>query len=431
MYTLRRFHGARFARMNAIIDSLGGHITSYINVAGNATLPLPEVCEVQSWPATACRAEGHRDARLSPATTPIDEAEVLIEDRTRDLFDLDHSYEITAQPHSATQANQIVFRAMLGRPGESVAALSPTDGGHISHSLGLPPSTSSTPFPLTPYGIDYDMLAASLRGRPPTVIAAGATSYPLGIDWARLREIADQFGAHLHADLAHAAPFVAAGLHPPAFPFVDSATLDVNKNLHGPKGGILIYRTGIRSQVRRATFPLVQTSPNTSGLLSKAACLSYWTREQVSAHASSMLRLARILSSRLSETLGAPVFGTTESHLLLFDVSAISGDGRAAEEALEKAHILVNRNQVPGDTRSPWAPSGIRLGTAAITLLGYADEDVEALGDAICAVLLGSNEHSDIVTRLIETYHRPLVSISNGESQRSPTLCPTRSAGSS
>ena len=218
MYTLRRFHGARFARMNAIIDSLGGHITSYVNVAGNATLPLPEVCEAQGWPATACRAEGHRDARLSPATTPIDEAEALIEDRTRDLFDLDHSYEITAQPHSATQANQIVFRAMLGRPGESVAALSPTDGGHISHSLGLPSSTSFTPFPLGPYGIDYDMLAGSLRGRPPTVIAAGATSYPLGINWARLREIADQFGAHLHADLAHAAPFVAAGLHPPAFP---------------------------------------------------------------------------------------------------------------------------------------------------------------------------------------------------------------------
>lgn len=212
---------------------------------------------------------------------------------------------------------------------------------------------------------------------------------------------------------------------------MDSATLDVNKNLHGPKGGILVYRTGSRDKIRRATFPLVQTSPNTSGLLSKAACLSYWTREQVSAHASSMLRLARILSSHLSETLGEPVFGITESHLLLFDVSAISDDGRVAEEALERARILVNRNQVPGDTRSPWAPSGIRLGTAAITILGYADEDVEALGDAISAVLRGSSDHGDIITRLLETYHRPLVSIANAESQLSPRLSPTRSAGSS
>lgn len=426
MYTLRRFHGTRFARINAIIDSLGGHITSYVNIAGNATLPLPEVCEAQGWPATACRAEGHRDARLSPATTPIDEAEELVEDRTRDLFDLDDSYEITAQPHSATQANQIVFRAMLGRPGESVAALSPTDGGHISHSLGLPSSTCFTPFPLARSGIDYEMLAVSLRDRPPTVIAAGATSYPLGIDWARLRQLADQFGAHLHADLAHAAPFIAAGLHPPAFPFVDSATLDVNKNLHGPKGGILVYRARSRDKIRRATFPLVQTSPNTSGLLSKAACLSYWTSEQVSAHASSMVRLARILSSRLSETLGEPIFGTTESHLLLFDVSAVSGDGRTAEEALEQARILVNRNQVPGDTRSPWAPSGIRLGTAAITFLGYTDEDVRALGDVICAVLQGSSANDDTVMRLLDTYHRPLVSIANEASQLPPRSYRTR-----
>jgi glycine hydroxymethyltransferase len=421
MYTLRRFHGSRFARINAIIDSLGGHITSYVNIAGNATLPLPEVCEAQGLPATACRAEGHRDARLSPATDPIDEAEELVEDRTRELFGLDDSYEITAQPHSATQANQIVFRAMLSCPGGSVAALSPTDGGHISHSLALPSSTSFTPFPLTRCGIDYDRLAASLRDRPPTVIAAGATSYPLGIDWARLREVADQFGAHLHADLAHAAPFVAAGLHPPAFPFVDSATLDVNKNLHGPKGGILVYRTSSRDKIRRATFPLVQTSPNTIGLLSKAVCLSYWTREQVSAHASSMVRLARILSSRLSETLGEPIFGATESHLLLFDVSAVSGDGRTAEEALEQARILVNRNQVPGDTCSPWAPSGIRLGTAAITFLGYSDEDVRALGDVICAVLEGSSVDDDIVMRLLETYHRPLVNIANEASQLPPT----------
>ncbi len=430
MYTLRRFHGSRFARINAIIDSLGGHITSYVNIAGNATLPLPEVCEAQGWPATACRAEGHRDARLSAATDPIDAAEELVEDRTRELFHLDDSYEITAQPHSATQANQIVFRAMLG-PGASVAALSPTDGGHISHSLGLLSSTDFTPFPLAQHGIDYDALVARLRDRPPTLLTAGATSYPLGVDWARLRDIADRFGAHLHADLAHAAPFVAAGLHPPAFPFVDSATLDVNKNLHGPKGGILVYRASNRDRIRRATFPLVQTSPNTSGVLSKAACLSYWTPEQVSAHAHSMVRLARVLSSRLAMTLGDPVFGATESHLLLFDVSAVSGDGRMAEEALERARILVNRNQVPGDTRSPWAPSGIRLGTAAVAFLGYADDDVRALGDVVCAVLEGSGTDDDTVTRLLETYHRPLVSIANEANQLAPISYPMRSRESS
>jgi len=431
MYTLRRFHGPRFERMNAIIDSLSGHITSFVNVAGNATLPLPEVCEAQGWPATACRAEGHRDARLGPATAPMDEAEALIEDRTRDLFNLDSSYEITAQPHSATQANQIVFRAALRAGGECVAGLSPTDGGHMSLSLGLPAGATFVRFPLSNEGINYDAISDAVRTQPPTVITVGATSYTQGINWARLREIADEFGAHLHADLAHTAPFVAAGLHPPAFPFVDSATLDINKNLHGPKGGILIYRASHRDRIRRATFPLIQTSPNTSGLLSKAACLSYWTRERVSAHASSMVRLARTLSSCLSETIGEPIFGTTESHLLLFDVSNVCSDGRAAEVALERAHVLVNRNQVPGDTRSPWAPSGIRLGTAALTFLGYTDDDVNALGTAICSVLTGSAVHDNIVARLLETYHRPLVSIANGANRPAPTSYLNPAAGSS
>jgi glycine hydroxymethyltransferase len=431
MYTLRRFYGPRFDRINAIIDSVGGHITSFVNVAGNATLPLPEVCEAQGWPATACRAEGHRDARIGPATGPMDEAEALIEDRVRDIFGLDDAYEISGQPHSATQANQIVLRATLGANPQCVAGLSPADGGHVSLSRGLPPGATFAPFPLSRDGLDYEAIRTATQAASPTVIAVGATSFTRGINWARLREIADEVGAHLHADLAHTAPFVAAGLQPPAFPFVDSATLDINKNLHGPKGGILIYRAAYRDTFRRATFPLVQTSPNTSGLLSKAACLSYWTRDRVAIHAASMVHLARTLSSCLSELLGEPIFGTTDSHLLLFNVSAVCGDGQTAEAALERAHILVNRNQVPGDLRSPWSPSGIRLGTAALAFLGYTDEDVGALGAAICSVLMESDAHKPIVTRLLETYHRPLVSIASEAIQPTPIPYRNHGAGSS
>jgi glycine hydroxymethyltransferase len=426
MYSLRRFYGSRFERMNAIIDGLRDHISSYVNLVGSATLPLPEACEAHGLPATACRVEGHRDARLFPATNPMDEAEMLIEDCTRDLFGLDHSYDVDAQPHSATQANQVVYRAMLRDPGQCVAGLSPTDGGHISHSVSLPPSSEFVPFPLSAAGIEYDALDALVRRRRPAVLVAGSTSYTRGIDWPRLRQIADGVGAHLHADLAHVAPFVAAGLHPPAFPFVDSATLDVSKNLRGPNGGILIYRGSARKHMRRAIFPLVQTSPNAGGLLSKAACLSYWTHERVSAHASSMVRIARLLSARLSDALGPPIFGTTESHLLVFDVTAVSDDGQIAEASLEQARILVNRNLVPGDTRSPWAPSGIRLGTAAIAILEYADADVDALGDAICSVLQGSTRHAETIARLLETYHRPLVSIANAQTNRAPTSSPRR-----
>jgi glycine hydroxymethyltransferase len=279
-------------------------------------------------------------------------------------------------------------------------------------------------FPLTAAGIDYAALATLVRRHCPAVIVAGSTSYTRSIDWAQLRLIADEVSAHLHADLAHVAPFIATGLHQPAFPFVDSATLDVSKNLRGPNGGILIYRKNARTPMRRALFPLVQTSPNAGALLSKAACLSYWTPAELEAHAKAMVRLARILSKRLATRLGEPIFGETESHLLVFDVSHVTHGGAAAEAALEQSGILVNRNLVPGDRRSPWDPSGIRLGTAAIAILGYTDADADALGEAICAVIEGSEPRQDTVDRLLAKYHHPLVSIANAPKGPIPTSNP-------
>ena len=420
MYSLKRFYGPRFARMNAIVDSLEGRIGSYIDLIGAATLPLPEVCQAQGLPGLVCGVEGHRNTRLFPATEPMDKAEALTEERIRLLFGLDGAYHVTAQPHSATQANQIAFRAMLGDDGGRVAGLAPNDGGHISHRLGIPSSSEFVAFPISEAGIDYEAVDEVVRRSRPAVVVAGGTSFTRGIDFRRMREIADQVGAHLHADLAHVAPFIASGLHPPAFPMVDSATLDLSKNLRGPTGGILVYRERDRERMRRALFPLVQTSPSPSGLLAKAACLSCWTPEGLAAHARSMVEVARHLAARLSPLLGNPVFGATDTHLLLFDVTRLCGDGKAAEGMFDAARILVNRNLVPGDTRSPWAPSGIRLGSTVPAILGYAREDVDALGEALCSVLEGSDSHEEIVTRLLAIYHQPLVSSASEPLSPSP-----------
>ena len=421
MYSLKRFYGDRFDRMNAIVDSLAGRLTAYVDLIGAATLPLPDVCQAQGLPGTVCAVEGHRDARLFPATQSMDEAEALIEERVRDLFSLDDSYAVSAQPHSATQANHVVFRALLDDGGKRVAGLLPNDGGHISHKLGLPPSNEFVPFLISAAGIDYDSVADVVHRARPTVVVVGGTSFTREIDFLRMREIADEVGAHLHADLAHIAPFVATGLHRPAFPFIDSATLDLSKNMRGPTGGILVYRERDRAHMRRAIFPLVQTSPSPVGLLAKAACLTYWTSEGLSAYASSMVDTARALGARLAPMLGESVFGTTDTHLLLFDVSGVSADGRAAETAFDGARILVNRNQVPGDTRSPWSPSGIRLGSTVLAILGYTEDDVDALGDAMCSVLMGSDEHVETITRLLATYHCPLVNTASAPPSPNPT----------
>jgi glycine hydroxymethyltransferase len=411
MYVLQRFHGRRYDRLNAIIDSLEGHLTSFISLIGSATLPLPEVCEMQGLPGTACRVEGHISARLFPGTDPIDQAESMVADATRRLFDIDDGYAISAQPHSATQANHAVFRALLQSGGGKIVGLSPADGGHISHLLGVPTSTEFLPAPLNNSGIDYDLLEQQVLLHRPAVIVAGGTSYTRAIDYRRLREMADQVKGHLHADLAHTAPFIAAGLHPPAFPFVHSATIDPSKNLRGPTGGILIFRDEESAKnIRRAIFPILQSAPNQAAIFAKAACMCHWTTEELESYSRRMVSHATLLGDRLELLLGQQIYEQTETHLLLFDLSNLPLDGRRAEEALEQARVLANRNQVPGDVKPPWAPSGIRFGTTVTAILQYSDDDVRALGDAICSTLSGEEGQSDTVRRLLDRYHRSIVS---------------------
>jgi glycine hydroxymethyltransferase len=413
MFLLKRFHGERLQRLNAIIDSLEGHVTAHINLVGSSTLPLPEVCQMEGLPGTSVRVEGHLESRLFPSTDPIDEAEEVIVERTRDLFGITDDYAVSGQPHSATTANHVVLRAVLDAPGKTVACLSTTDGGHISHRFGAPPETNFLSIPLTPTGIDYVALEKAVEKTPPDLLIAGGTSYPLSIDYPRLRGITSRIGCHLHADLAHTAPFVIAGLHPQVFPAVDSATIDTNKNLRGPSGGILVFRETRGPEMRRAIFPMLQSSPHPTGLMAKAACLETWTELEMKPYAERMVGFARLLARQLRPHLGEPLFGGTDTHLLLFDLSPLGLDGREAEERLDKARILVNRNQIPEDRKSPWVGSGIRLGSTVPAILRYSEDDVELLGSAVASILVDGGAERSVVDGLLSTYHCPVVSTSS------------------
>ena len=413
MYKLKRFHQDRFDRINAVIDELAGHLTGYVNLIGSATLPFPEVGAMQGLPGTAVRAEGFPGKRLFPGTDTADLVEEIIEDRLTALFDLESSYFVSGQPHSATQANQAVFRAVLPEAGGSVIGLSAVDGGHVSHRVGLPGGTDFSSFPMGSSGIDYDMLETKAISKRPDLIVAGGTSYTRAIDFPRLRQIADRSGAHLHGDIAHTAPFVLSGRHPAALPACDSLTLDTGKGLRGPRGGILLARRDDDGALRRSLFPSTQTSPNLAAMMGKAACLSIWTRGSLGAMADRMVRSARLLNRELAGCLGHTVFGGTDCHLLLYDLSPVNKTGLETEQTLESARILANRNQIPGDLGSPWRPSGIRIGTTVPAILHYSDDDIALLAEA----MRKATRHDgcdNIVDHLLARYHSGVVSTSSG-----------------
>lgn len=277
MFVLKRFAGSRYDRLEAIVDSLGGHLTSYINLIGSATLPFPAVCDVGALPMTAVRVEGHPGERYFPATDPIDRVERVIEQETKRVFGLDDGYVVSAQPHSATQANHAAMRCVLSqREPQRVAGLRATDGGHISHRFGVPAPHQFVPLDVASTGLDYPAIRDAVLENTPRLIVLGSSSYTRGIEFERISAIAAEVGAHLHADLAHMAPFVASGVQPPAFPFVDSATIDLGKNFRGAGGGILVFRRADKERMRRAVFPALQSSPSQHGLMAKAACLLSW-----------------------------------------------------------------------------------------------------------------------------------------------------------
>ncbi len=404
MYILKKFHGANFDRYNAIVDGLHNHLTGFVNLIGSATLPLPGVCEASSLPGSACRTEGHLSNRYFPGTSPIDEAEAIVEAAVRKIFDTGTNYEISAQPHSATQANQALWRSIL-KPGDVVLGLGISDGGHISHNLGLPFGTAFRKLPTTTSGLlDYEKTSTAIANCRPALIVVGGSSYPFGIDFDELARQAKLFNAHLHADLAHMAPYVAAGLHNRVTPFADSFTLDTGKNLRGPKGGILVFKKDIAPAVRRAIFPLMQSSPNQTAIIAKAFMLEWWRNNNLAEYAKKLKSTGVAFAAALNSSGLEIAFGGTESHILTVDLRNLNVTGAQAEAMLYEIGVLANRNAIPDDPLPPHTASGLRFGTTTLTILQYAQADLEVLAECIAAKLKDRLVSDDPIKALLKKY---------------------------
>jgi glycine hydroxymethyltransferase len=386
-----------------------GVIGRRLHLVASSSYPFDSVLRALAEPSFVLGIEGMPRARYLPGASVMDLVEEEGEDLVLELFGRPSGYRATLQPHSATQANQIVYNAVL-RPDDEVLSMRPRDGGHISHTVLLSRRHAAINYGLTAEGlIDYDEMAVLAADRRPRLIIVGGSSIPRAIDFERCGEIARSVGAMLHADLSHTATFVAAGIHPSAFPHCDFVTFNTVKNLRGPNGGVLVYRADVATAVHSSIFPTTQGGANESGMLAKYACFLEWHQRDIRPYAQSIVSNARTLARRLVAN-GIPlVTGCTDCHLLLMDLRSLDITGADAERRLESLGVLANRNQVPRDERSPQLTSGLRVGVTNLTILDYEEADLEALANWLWETLSGRSQSSETVNRLLAKYQDHLV----------------------
>jgi glycine hydroxymethyltransferase len=404
-----RFSASGTSRLDELVAMQRGVIGERIHLIASACYPFDSVLRALAEPSFVLPAEGMPGARYLPGAEVMDLVEQAGEDLVLDLFGRPAGYRATLQPHSGTQANQIVYNAIL-QPDDTVLCLRPRDGGHISHTVLISRRHPTVNYGLTADGtVDYDQMRVLAIKHRPKLIIAGGSALPRAIDFKICAEIAGEVGALLHADVSHTATFVAADEHPSTFPHCDFVTFNTGKNLRGPNAGVLIYRSEFATAVESSIFPTTQGGANENGMLGKLACFLEWHDRDISTYARRIVRCATTLGKALMHRDVELVTGGTDCHMLLLDLRALGLSGAEAELRLEALGVLANRNLVPGDPRSPRETSGLRIGAANLAILGYEHADIEFLADWLVQVLVGRTRSTATVEHLVNKYQAHLV----------------------
>ena len=335
-------------------------------------------------------AEGYPGRRYYGGCEVVDRAEELAIARARELFGAEH---VNVQPHSGSQANMAVYFTLL-KPGDTVLAPNLAHGGHLT--AGSPMSFSGKLYAIVPYGvrkdterIDLDQVRDLARQHRPKLVIAGGSAFPRAIDFKPFREIADEVGAALMADIAHPAGLVAAGLHPSPVPYADFVTTTTHKTLRGPRGGMVMCRTAYAKDRDRTVLPGIQGGPLMHVIAAKAVAFREAQAPEWRAYQRQIVANAHALAEALMARGHRLVSGGTDTHLMLVDLTARGITGKDAQEGLDRAWITVNKNGIPFDTKGPMVTSGIRIGTPAVTTRGMKEPEMVAIAACIDRVLTG------------------------------------------
>ena len=346
------------------------------------------VMEAQGSVLTNKYAEGLPGKRYYGGCECVDIVENLAIERCKKLFGAEH---VNVQPHSGSQANQAVYLAML-KPGDTILSMNLSHGGHLSH--GSPVNMTGKYYKVVQYGvrkdtetIDFDQVAELAREHKPKLIICGASAYPRIIDFDKFREIADEVGAYLMADVAHIAGLIVTGLHPSPIEACHFVTTTTHKTLRGPRGGVTMCKAEFAKEIDKAVFPGLQGGPLMHVIAAKAVAFKEAMSPEFKEYQQQVVLNAKAMAEELQKEGFRIVSGGTDNHLMLVDLTDKGITGKEAEAALGKANITVNKNTIPFDSRSPFVTSGIRIGTPAVTTRGIKEQEARRIAQLIATVL--------------------------------------------
>ena len=372
---------------------------THIELIASENFTLPAVMEATGSVLTNKYAEGYPSKRYYGGCEHVDVAESLAIERAKTLFGAEHA---NVQAHSGSQANTAVYFSVLNA-GDKILTMSLQDGGHLTH--GHPKNCSGFLYEVVNYGvepnsgyIDYDAIESAAQSEKPKLITVGASAYPRIIDFERMGRIAKDCGALLLADIAHIAGLVATGLHPSPVPHADFVTTTTHKTLRGPRGGLILCRDEFAKAIDSAVFPGSQGGPLMHVIAAKAVCFGEAAKPSFKEYQESVISNADSLAKALASRGYHLVSGGTDNHLMLLDLRPSHPDltGKQAQQALEKANVTLNRNTVPGETRSPFQTSGLRIGSPAVTSRGMGTNEMKEIG-SIIDLVIGNFENETVL----------------------------------
>ena len=375
-----------------------------IELIASENIVSPAVMAAMGSVLTNKYAEGYPSHRYYGGCQHVDVVEQIAIDRACELFGAKFA---NVQPHSGAQANLAVYFAIL-ELGDTVMGMDLSQGGHLTH--GSPANMSGKNYNFVSYGVnadgflDYDALEAQVKEVKPKLLVAGASAYCRALDFERLGNIAHENGAMFMVDMAHIAGLVAGGAHMNPVPYADVVTTTTHKTLRGPRGGLILTNSEeLIKKINKAIFPGTQGGPLEHVIAAKAVCFGEALKPEYKEYAQNVCKNAKALAARLMERGVKIVSGGTDNHLMLVDLTDSEVTGKQLEHNLDEVHITANKNTVPGEKRSPFVTSGVRLGTPSVTTRGFGEEEMVIIADCIADCIFDfDNKKEEIAARVLE-----------------------------